>query len=240
MPQAIARKRLTREESRAQTRERLLDAALELFIKVGLDATSLEDVAETAGYSRGAFYSNFASKDELICEVVDREIQRGQRDMEAIFGQDLPPMERLALIRSYYVTLGGDVDDCMFWTAVRLYAMQNLNVRPNIAKLLNSHYGEIAKYVRRVFEELGKEPPAPPEVLAFSLLAQALGLAISRMVDPDLISVEQFQQALSFYFDGLIGVGAGDCSGSTLGGPEVAARGRHRRPAERHNERNST
>ena len=205
----MVRKRLTREESRAQTRERLLDAAMELFMKQGIDATSLEDVAETAGYSRGAFYSNFASKDELICEVVDREIQRGQGDMNAILGQDLPPMERLALIRSYYLNLGCDVENCMFWTAVRLYAMQNPNVRPRIAKLLSSHYGEIANYIRRVFEELGKEPPAPPEILAFSLLAQAMGLAISQMVDPDLITAEQFQQALSFCFDALIGVSAG-------------------------------
>ncbi len=202
----MARKRLTREESQAQTRERLLDAALELFIKAGLDATSLEEVAEAAGYSRGAFYSNFASKDELICEVVKRETLRAYQELNAIFERELSPMERLAVIRSYYLHLGGDINYCMFWTAVRLYAMQNPSVRPKIAELLNAYYADVAKHVRTFFEELGKEPPAPPEVLAFSLLAQALGLALSRMVDPGLISEEQFQQALTIYFDGLIGI----------------------------------
>ncbi|MCC6342688.1 MAG: TetR/AcrR family transcriptional regulator [Bryobacterales bacterium] len=202
----MARKRLTREESQARTRERLLDAALELFIKTGLDATSLEEVAEAAGYSRGAFYSNFASKDELIREVVKRETLRAHQELNAIFARELSPMERLAVIRAYYVHLGGDINYCMFWTAVRLYAMQNPSVRPKIAELLNAYYADVAKHVRSFFEELGKEPPAPPEVLAFSLLAQALGLALSRMVDPGLISEEQFQQALTIYFDGLIGI----------------------------------
>lgn len=202
----MERKRLTREESRAQTRERLLDAALELFIKEGIDATSLEEVAETAGYSRGAFYSNFASKDELICEVVRREIHRGQQQMDAIFAQDLPPMERLAVIRALYLNMGGDINDCMFWMGVRLYAVRNSDVRPKIAELLRSHYAEVAKYVRRAYEEVGKEPPAPPEVLAYGLLAQAQGLALSRMVDPESLSVEQFRQALGTYFDALIGI----------------------------------
>src|SRR5512133_3917578 len=116
----MARKRLTREESQAQTRERLLDAALKLFIKVGIDAASLEEVAETAGYSRGAFYSNFASKDELICELVLREMQRGHEQINAIFAQDLPPVERLSVIRAIYLEMGSDVDDCMFWMGIRL------------------------------------------------------------------------------------------------------------------------
>src|SRR5512141_226986 len=105
MTEALLRKRLTREESRAQTRERLLDAGKELFFNVGIDAASLEEVAETAGYSRGAFYSNFASKDELIVGVIGREIDRAHRDLHAIFAQDLPPTERLAVIRSFYVSM---------------------------------------------------------------------------------------------------------------------------------------
>ena len=206
MPETLLRKRLTREESRAQTRERLLDAGRELFIKVGIDATSLEEVAETAGYSRGAFYSNFASKDELICAVLERETDRAHQDLNALFARDLPPLERLAVIRSFYVNMSCDLSNCMFWTAIRLYALRNPSVHPKIAGLFRSHYAEVARYVRRMYEELGKEPPAPPEVLAFSLIAQAQGLAISQMVDPDLISKDQFQQALGIYFDRLIGV----------------------------------
>src|SRR3546814_7603493 len=54
---------------REATRQRLLDAAAEVFAEVGLDATSVEAVCERAGFTRGAFYSNFASKEEMFLEL---------------------------------------------------------------------------------------------------------------------------------------------------------------------------
>jgi AcrR family transcriptional regulator len=204
MTELMARKRLTREESRAQTRERLLAAGKELFIKVGVDAVSLEEVAETAGYSRGAFYSNFANKDELVVAVLDTEIQRGLRELSDLYARDLPPMERLALIRSVY-TASADMDDCVFWMGARLYAIRNPAVRPRVAEIFRSHDAAVAGFVRRTFKELGKEPPASPEVLAVGLMAQSQGLALSQMVDPDSMSAEQVSQALGVYFDRLIG-----------------------------------
>ncbi len=198
------RKRLTREESQAQTRQRLLDAAQELVAKKGIDATSLEEVAETAGYSRGAFYSNFHDKEELICAVLERVIDRSIEEMQKVFSQDLPLAERLELIRSYYIKVGCDLEGCTFFMSMQLYALRNEAVRPRIAELLRVNRGAVAEHVRRVFAELGKEPPAPPEVVAFSLIAQSQGLAISRMVDPDSMKLDQFQQALGIFFDQLI------------------------------------
>lgn len=55
--------------SRENTRARLLDAATQLFAEVGLDGASVEAVCERAGFTRGAFYSNFESKDELFLEL---------------------------------------------------------------------------------------------------------------------------------------------------------------------------
>lgn len=64
--------RLTREERRAQTRGRLLDAAEEVFNRLGYHGASLEAVAEAAGYTKGAVYSNFASKTELFVALAER------------------------------------------------------------------------------------------------------------------------------------------------------------------------
>ncbi|HWI32104.1 MAG TPA: helix-turn-helix domain-containing protein [Microbacterium sp.] len=58
--------------SRENTRARLLDAAAEVFAEVGLDAASVEAVCERAGFTRGAFYSNFETKDELFLELCGR------------------------------------------------------------------------------------------------------------------------------------------------------------------------
>jgi len=59
-------KRLTHEERRLQTRERLFEAAHELFVAHGYASTGLEEIADAAGFTRGAFYSNFSNKTELL------------------------------------------------------------------------------------------------------------------------------------------------------------------------------
>ncbi len=56
--------------SRENTRARLMDAAFDVFAEVGLDAASVEAICERAGFTRGAFYSNFESKDELFLDLV--------------------------------------------------------------------------------------------------------------------------------------------------------------------------
>ena len=65
------RVRLSREESREQTQQRLLDAAQSVIAKKGLAGTSGEDIAAAAGYTRGAFYSNFRSKGDLFIELLN-------------------------------------------------------------------------------------------------------------------------------------------------------------------------
>ncbi len=67
--------RLTREEARQRTRERLLDAAAAVFRRLGYDGASLEEIAETAGYTKGAIYSNFDTKADLFKALVDRHLE---------------------------------------------------------------------------------------------------------------------------------------------------------------------
>jgi AcrR family transcriptional regulator len=71
--------RLTREQSRALTRERLLASAAVVFTREGYGGASCDRIAEEAGYSKGALYSNFASKDELFFAMFDH-YGRGQAD----------------------------------------------------------------------------------------------------------------------------------------------------------------
>ncbi|WP_269501593.1 TetR/AcrR family transcriptional regulator [Burkholderia sp. IMCC1007] len=69
----MKRKRLTHAERRAQTREQMVEAARALFIEKGFPATSVADVAEAAGYTRGAFYCNFCDKSDLLIESLHGE-----------------------------------------------------------------------------------------------------------------------------------------------------------------------
>jgi AcrR family transcriptional regulator len=204
MPEPI-RKRLSREESRAQTRGRLLDSARELFIKAGIEATSIEQVTEAAGYSRGAFYSNFESKDALICAVLELELRKQQQRLDAIFSIE-PNANRMAAIRNFYLDFATDVEGCLFLVSMQMYALQHPGIRLKIAELLRSDRFTMVEKARIVVEELeklGTPSPASPEVLVLSLQAQALGMCVSHMVEHESIDSEQIRQALLLTFDHL-------------------------------------
>jgi TetR/AcrR family transcriptional regulator, transcriptional repressor of aconitase len=81
--------RLSREENQARTRSRLLAVAKQHFAREGYAASSLERIAEEAGFSKGAVYSNFAGKDELFLGVLE-EHGRASLDeiLEAVKGAE--------------------------------------------------------------------------------------------------------------------------------------------------------
>jgi len=94
-----ARKRLTREESKEVTRVRLIEAAEKLFVRKGFDDAFVEEISETAGYSRGAFYSNFDNKEQVFLAVIDR---RRPKVLEEILQQASESAERIAAIREWF------------------------------------------------------------------------------------------------------------------------------------------
>src|SRR5437762_11255550 len=69
-PQLVEARRPTREERKAQTREELLEAAARVFARKGYRAASVDDVSAEAGYTKGAFYSNFESKEDIFATLV--------------------------------------------------------------------------------------------------------------------------------------------------------------------------
>src|SRR5512132_961178 len=95
-PRLKTPKRLTRKEKQAETRQRLLSAAERVFLRRGLQGSSVEEIAAEAGYTRGAFYSNFKGKDELFVELLqDRVYQRYAQMAQDAQGQPGTPRERL-------------------------------------------------------------------------------------------------------------------------------------------------
>ena len=81
------------------TRLRLIEAAERLFVRRGFDDASVEEISEMAGYSRGAFYSNFDSKDQVFLAVIDR---RRPKALDDIFQRVSEPVERIAAVRTWF------------------------------------------------------------------------------------------------------------------------------------------
>src|SRR3954462_49255 len=81
------RARLSRAEQQERTRESVTAAAERLFVEQGFHATSVDQVAKQAGYTKGAVYSNFASKEDLFFAVYERRAEKGVAEMERMLGE---------------------------------------------------------------------------------------------------------------------------------------------------------
>lgn len=199
--------RLSRAESQARTRQALLDAAGEVFVERGLHRTSVEAIAERAGFTRGAFYSNFATKEELFAELLQSTVYRAYREMgEAQLASDEP----LPTSRETAETLARIQDHpdgrWMFrlWLELLLEAGRDEKMRRLAVEFWRSNRELIAKIVERRFAEAGAKPPLEPRTFATALIAMDIGLAIQHYVDPDVVPLDVYPDTFGELFDRLL------------------------------------
>src|SRR5574341_942153 len=99
----MARRRLNREQKKTLTRERLLKAAERVFARRGYGGASLDDVAEEAGFSKGAIYSNFKNKEDLFLALVDQHIEERVRDIQRTLATGGQANERAREAARHYI-----------------------------------------------------------------------------------------------------------------------------------------
>ncbi|MGW5053394.1 TetR/AcrR family transcriptional regulator [Actinokineospora sp. NPDC004072] len=169
--------RLTRAQSQARTRERLIATARQLFLDDGYHATSLERVADAAGFSKGAVYSNFRNKDELCLAVLD-DIHAGHlRDIAAAVAGRTPD-EAIAAVAAWAERMVGDQG----WTVLEVEFAVHAHRDP----ALRAELAARDQAVRTAIEALaGRWSTALPAAdLATALLSLGIGLGIRRVIDP--------------------------------------------------------
>ena len=189
--------RLSRAEAKARTRERLLDAAARVFAQKGFAGASVDEIAEAAGYSIGAVYSNFGSKDRLFVELLrERASDRVTRAAQ-IMADSEPDEVRRELGRWVIDVADKDTDFALLQAEFWLYAVRN----PELMDV----YAERMREPRRLLTELvGRAVPDPgrADELAAMVIALFQGLVRQRRVDPDSVPEELFGRALRWLFTG--------------------------------------
>ncbi|MEU8631458.1 TetR/AcrR family transcriptional regulator [Amycolatopsis sp. NPDC048633] len=173
-------KRLTRAESRERTKERLLAAAAELFAERGVNGTSVEQIAERAGYTRGAFYGNFEDKHELVVALLAQRRSREAVEVAALEG------DVMARLKEWHAARAEHLPE---WFALRteltLYALRNPDARPSAGENERAARELIETGVRATFAARGVEPPADPAFLALIIHALEDGLLRQRYLSPE-------------------------------------------------------
>lgn len=182
--------RLTRHESQVQTRERLLAAAAEIFVEDGFGRASVDAVAERAGYSKGAVYSNFDGKEDLFLELLRRKLEGDVAELRAMMQASADVDDLMAALRTY---LSGHGEVLDFTRVAAEFLAQARNPSPYAeacARLYADQRAALAELLTVFFQRVGLQPPAPVARLAAGLVATTLGLAVQRSVAPDVITAE--------------------------------------------------
>jgi len=177
--------RWTRQRRLEHTRSLLLDAAEEVFAKQGFSGAALEDIAEVAGYTRGAIYSHFGGKDELFLAVIERHRARflsSFADVISSFeGLDSLDVERLAE-RWRELTIAGP-DSAALGLEFSLFLLRNPNARERLTAQREEMIESLADYITTHVERLGGVLDMPARTLARILIASNEGITISGHIE---------------------------------------------------------
>jgi AcrR family transcriptional regulator len=184
-------RRLTRAEQQARTRTRLIDAATRVFARRGFHEASVEEIAEDAGYSHGAVYSNFDGKGDLFLAVFEdymAERVRELSDTQSALADDAPLEARArALADQWMDRLDRDRQS----VALHMEFIAHADRDPELAR----RFGErssvmreaVSRYIAQYQQESGGELAMPVYDLAMILRALGIGLAIESLVSPDAV-----------------------------------------------------
>src|SRR3954451_10597836 len=199
-------RRLTRAEAKARTRGLVLDAAARTFARKGFAGASVEEIAEAAGYSVGAVYSNFGSKEQLFVELLSgRASGRVAEAARILAGEGATGQSPLlALGRMLTAVADKDVDFAPLQAEFWLYAIRNPAVMETLAARMREPREALAGAVPATLERRGSAADVSPEAVATIVSALFEGLVQQRRIDPDSVPDELFGQALKWLFRGIL------------------------------------
>jgi AcrR family transcriptional regulator len=189
----MARRAISREESRQLTRERLLSAAATVFGRRGYRRASVEEIASEAGYTIGALYSNFAGKEEVLLALLEQQVHRiAERIVSAARSQEQPDEKLSAAAREWMAFLGDEPElyalMIEFWTIW----VRDSEQRPRHAERFAAVRRFIGGLIQEKADEIGVAMKLPPDQIGAAVVALADGLAIQHLADPAAIPDDLF------------------------------------------------
>jgi AcrR family transcriptional regulator len=197
--------KISKQKARTETtRRKLLEAAEHIFAREGFEAARLEDIAATAGYTRGAFYANFESKEDIFFALLEQWISGRIEQINSLLRQHETPVKRVRALREHYAQLAKDRSLALLSLEFKLFAIRHPEAHARLRarqQKLRACGGDI---LQRVMKDLGRS-------LAFSSRAGATGLGalsnallLEHLVDPKTLSDEDTRQLLRMFFDAVI------------------------------------
>jgi AcrR family transcriptional regulator len=196
--------RLTRKERQAHTRARLMHSAATVAARRGLERASLDEVAEHAGFTKGAVYANFESKEALFLAMLDAHFAARLEELDRILStEENPDRQTRAAAEGFMRALAAEPEWERLFFEFAIYAARNEEFRAQLVARYRTLRERIAGLICRRAERLGIEPVLPPLELAAMTFAMANGMALERMLEPDAVPDGMYPEMMAIFFSGL-------------------------------------
>ncbi|MGH2950833.1 MAG: TetR/AcrR family transcriptional regulator [Solirubrobacterales bacterium] len=193
----------TRKETQARTRASLLGSASKLFCRHGLEQASVEDIASDAGYTKGAFYSNFKSKEELFLAMLDQKFAEEIGRIEAALGVDESPEEAARHAGEDVIRfMRSDPEWERLFLEFVAYAGRNDGFRQELLTRCRAMDAQLEEVYRAWSERIGIESAIPMADITQMTSIMHKGFLLSQQVDPDL-GEELYGTMLAIFMLGL-------------------------------------
>jgi AcrR family transcriptional regulator len=178
-----------RTERKAATRAKLLDAAARVYAARGFAGATLDDVAEEAGFTKGAVYAHFGSKDKLLIALMEEYLAAELAEQVALFDRDETTWKRpLAGSARWMQELDETPDAFRLLVEFWLAAQRDEEMRQRFAAGLAAIRETFAGFSRASAADAGfDEAGDAPENYANVMLGLSLGLGMARLADPDAV-----------------------------------------------------
>jgi AcrR family transcriptional regulator len=199
----------SRQQARTDaTRRKLLVAAERIFARDGFEAARLEDIAGLAGYTRGAFYANFQSKEDIFFALLERWIGQRILEVEALLAQQESPAKLLRAVREHYAQLTHDRRLALLSLEFKLFAIRHPEAHARLRTRQRRFRVSGGGLLRRIAKITGRTLPIPCIAAATGLGALSNALSLEHIVDQAMMSDQDTRHLLGVFFDAVLGTPA--------------------------------
>lgn len=190
--------RLRTRPTRDDTRDKLFEAAARVFEEQGIGGASIEAIAAAAGFTRGAFYSNFKSKDELIIAMLEDHVEQSIRRNLDLLAQHTDLDDFIAALRAMDRTRQDPLGRSpLLHIEMILYVARAEKRRPELAKRLRARRKLVADIVQATLKSNGRNVSLNPPWTATVVLALEDGFRLHRLIDPETTPADSFLRAIA-------------------------------------------
>ncbi len=196
--------RLTRKERQANTRACLMRAAARVAARRGIERASLDEVASDAGFTKGAVYANFKSKEDLFLAMLDEHFDERVADIDRVLasGED-PERQARRAAADFIAALQSEPEWNRLFFEFAAYASRNDSFRDQFVARTRVMRDRIAEIIERRVSELGIEPPLPVDQVAAMAFAMGNGAGLQQLLDPDSMPADFYPTMMATFFNGL-------------------------------------